>query len=380
MGMERMETLLSSASVPDLRAGLRSLRSPRGLRRIQSEANHPQPGENHLLRPPLLRFKSERLALLDENLDDGPSPPSPLRRALRRLAPLTITTELHELCSGDVPRAPETPGGRRALSIVFETRARDHRSRLTVTADVRLVGFLVCLVLISLTTVTAMSAATVAHVRTALGPGSSLSKSALLHTRRPALLPHAAEHEQHGVGSALLGQIESSHVGQSDGSSMPSTLASALAPTTPPLSLGRLAKSAPLGSARALAQFEQQRRAACDGARLALLALHALHSRLHLSTLLSPVHNARPARTVPATVGMGGAASTRRLPAPQRPPVSTPVAWAGGFGRARRLALGRHARQVALELEPLADLLCCGPLLGALSEASCAALLPDSYR
>lgn len=62
------------------------------------------------------------------------------------------------------------------------------------------------------------------------------------------------------------------------------------------------------------------------------------------------------------------------------PATVPPVSWAGGRSRAQRLALSRHARRLAFTLEPVARALGCTPLICAISEASCALLLPDAFQ
>jgi hypothetical protein len=117
-----------------------------------------------------------------------------------------------------------------------------------------------------------------------------------------------------------------------------------------------------LAHARAAKTLSGQRREAFAGARLSLLKLHA-----HLLATFALVPAAR----------QRSLALPRRVPTPAPTPV---VAWPGGYGRAQRLSLTRQARRFAYQLQPLAEGLGCSALLASLSEASCAVLLPESYK
>lgn len=425
--------LPGASSVPDLRSlALTNSDDSPTLRRVQSEVNHARNAP-----PPLLRIRTERLAIDDDSnacssstLDAyAPGPPSPLRTAFSRLAPLSLHAEIHDWPGDNWPSAPETPQ-HRELSIVFETRGRDHRSRVTVTADVRLVRALAWFAL--LTVAAAMSAAAVKHARVTIAP-SAFGFQSSVSRQRPLLAPSAAPDALSPAlvgaasafargcsrGSSLLAECEASMGGAAADSRLDAVAAAASVASSARASAGASlrgnggAGASAVGTggaratlaipaaARALASFHRHRSAVCRTAHTSLLVLQRLHELIVRTMAGRTAARSRAAFASTASARRSAAAPpplrAHYAPAPAvalaapaaRPSLDlnvdapaaapTPVAWASGRRRAQRLALSRHARRLAFKLEPLARELGCAALLTALSEVSCAVLLPDSY-
>lgn len=317
----------SNASLPDFR----QLPKESRLRRVQSEAGH-----ELRVTPPLIRIRTERLSISagDHDYDDcdRPRPAVPQQSPLRRALPLlSLSAQFVNLAL-----APDTQP-RRELSIVFERRSHSHRSRVTLSADARVVNVLACLALLS--TVTAMThLAGSSFGRAPIAPRRANIAPAGGNVARCAAPPSIAS--QPLFGTVLAGRAEP----------LPAFIEE-LALADVALRAGLPTPLAPvvLAHARSAKTLSGQRREGRDAFAAARRALLQLHAHLRATVALTPAHT----------------------------PV---VAWPGGHGRARRLSLTRQVRRLSFELRPLAEGLGCSRLLASLSEASCAVLLPEAYR